>query len=584
MSGESARTRARRLVRKTRSHEPDLVGLAEIVSLAMVVGPALLRAARRAFVPDRDVDLEADLWHSPFVSSSDVTGFVLDDDVGELLRRELAGDVERFERARALLVDQHHWLPDTTRLEEKLRFLALRPDGLREARNHLAEIDDHLSARGSAGLDQWAIGLRARLSPGLAPVLTSRTAENTAGFDDVHRERPTLTVGVRLLEGAVQFTNATSGVEIHPLHLDANARTVMINGVRTELDRLPATVPVIHSSTVSVQSPSEQLELRPRWRRLPPRPVVFRGHTGGVWGCAFSPDGTVLATTSADETVRLWDPVRQEPWPHGRMAIAWLSGSVSGLGAGVGAVRGLDPAATVTVVAAHGAAAVAAVLLAAGYSPAEVDDDVRALDPGRAGNPRRIRRLERWLHARLSHKRARRCGDLSNLVAHSTYGYRFHAVVIDLQSGQVVVLPRDADVLGLDPNNIPLAGLATAAALATPDQPVVIGGRPFASAFDRGHPFDAGPLFANPPGGRAALLSVDVLQADAPRPRHHYPTSLSVTPVVVREAYRGDEHHRPNRRERSVLSLIGAEEIRRVLADEAEIDRAQIAVGGPLDR
>jgi WD40 repeat protein len=38
-------------------------------------------------------------------------------------------------------------------------------------------------------------------------------------------------------------------------------------------------------------------------------------HTGGVSGVAFSPDGELLATTSQDETVRLWDVATGKP--HG---------------------------------------------------------------------------------------------------------------------------------------------------------------------------------------------------------------------------------------------------------------------------
>ena len=39
----------------------------------------------------------------------------------------------------------------------------------------------------------------------------------------------------------------------------------------------------------------------------------FRGHTGVVWAVAPSPDGRYLLSASDDQTVRIWDPDRDEP-------------------------------------------------------------------------------------------------------------------------------------------------------------------------------------------------------------------------------------------------------------------------------
>jgi WD40 repeat protein len=45
----------------------------------------------------------------------------------------------------------------------------------------------------------------------------------------------------------------------------------------------------------------------PRRVTIPDRTIrILTGHTGEVYGVAFSPDGTLLATTSSDQTARLW--------------------------------------------------------------------------------------------------------------------------------------------------------------------------------------------------------------------------------------------------------------------------------------
>jgi len=40
---------------------------------------------------------------------------------------------------------------------------------------------------------------------------------------------------------------------------------------------------------------------------------LLRGHQARVWAVAFSPDGTTLATSSLDGTVRLWDTATRLP-------------------------------------------------------------------------------------------------------------------------------------------------------------------------------------------------------------------------------------------------------------------------------
>jgi NTE family protein len=154
-------------------------------------------------------------------------------------------------------------------------------------------------------------------------------------------------------------------------------------------------------------------------------------------------------------------------------------GGVKGIGlAGAYAVleeRGYKPQS----VAGTSAGAITAALIAAGYSSKEIDEIVFGMDfrrfedeswedklPGALGKGLSIL-LERgvykgeefltWIRGLLEAKDVRTFKDLPSKAPNSKFAHRLQVIVSDLSSRRLLVLPRDADLLGLKPDDLEVA-------------------------------------------------------------------------------------------------------------------------------
>lgn len=223
---------------------PGVVRLAEEVSLAVQVDPALLRRARLDLATDADAGTEADLWLSPLVRTRSPAGFVLVPELAAELRRRLAEDPDRLARARARVERAHAHLPPALRVEEELLWLSVRPDA-----GAPAEMEERLQSAvaafvrdGREGIAHWA----ARALPALPPHVQAleparmlqagarlrleRDGGGLARLDEdpgtdaagwmVPRDFPSATVQVRLMEDGIELA-AQEGALGHPIELPA---------------------------------------------------------------------------------------------------------------------------------------------------------------------------------------------------------------------------------------------------------------------------------------------------------------------------------------------------------------------------
>jgi hypothetical protein len=107
------------------------VNLARLLSFAVLIEPALMRAMRLELLPQADVSAEADLWFGPLVQTRSRDGIVLLPDVAERLRSGLQAKLAR--RCWCITKRLHDYLPPAMRLEEELNWLSLDPTGNAQA-------------------------------------------------------------------------------------------------------------------------------------------------------------------------------------------------------------------------------------------------------------------------------------------------------------------------------------------------------------------------------------------------------------------------------------------------------------------
>jgi WD domain, G-beta repeat len=177
-------------------------------------------------------------------------------------------------------------------------------DKAAEIYGRLIELDPE-DNRWSEGLKQVEKerGIARRYAEGLGAMQQSKWAEAQRAFADVVYERPTYQDAAELLASATRQDKpdpaaAQTERKVRPaIPWRRWMRMAMIAAVPLLLLGLG-----IWIGMMIVFPPSE-----PPIAGLPsPTPRTLTGHTGVVYSVVFSPDGQLLASGSADQTIRLW--------------------------------------------------------------------------------------------------------------------------------------------------------------------------------------------------------------------------------------------------------------------------------------
>jgi small GTP-binding protein len=155
---------ARRLVRRINRHNPHVVELARLVSLAVRIEPELLRVIRVRLAPHLSAETEADLWFSALVQSRGYEGISFLPDVAEYLRRDLMRDGRR-EQAWAITRQCHAQISPALQLEEEVTWIALTepPDAQQHIEAALNRAVASLAREREPGVAYWAARALPRL-------------------------------------------------------------------------------------------------------------------------------------------------------------------------------------------------------------------------------------------------------------------------------------------------------------------------------------------------------------------------------------------------------------------------------------